>query len=123
MVIRSFFCWLACRGSKIALEVAKGLAFCHRWVLALVNLTLRSAVHHSGQPLPALADDPLSARRCSASWHKTRGLSCIPCSMKTTHFDLKSMNVLLTKSGTAKLADVGLARYWPAWQLSRGYIT
>lgn len=49
------------------------------------------------------------------TWHSNADIACrcLPCpwrSMNTTHFDIKSANILLTRELTPKLADVGLAR-------------
>lgn len=39
-------------------------------------------------------------------------------SKRVIHFDMKSPNILLTRDGTAKIADVGMARF-----LARDYVT
>ncbi|KAK9788134.1 hypothetical protein WJX73_005010 [Symbiochloris irregularis] len=43
-------------------------------------------------------------------------------SHNTIHFDLKSANVLLTRTGTAKVADVGLARIMRTTQYTRAEV-
>ncbi len=52
----------------------------------------------------------LACRGKQVALDVARGLHCLH-SFNTTHFDLKSGNVLLTQNRkTAKVADVGLAR-------------
>lgn len=63
------------------------------------------------------AKDPTTSERIF-SWHRrgrrvmedvARGLHYLH-SKRVVHFDLKSANILLSRAGTAKLADIGMAR-------------